>query len=423
MRLRGVFAELADFYGFEPMAGYIIEDIQTVLPLLKEKILEERMPLIGKTRNGQEFSLRVSGGISTLRRALDSGAGDSALSGKYSFGGQNIFLVREGLNRVECLEERGLLTVGEEGSIAEAEMIQVTWKSFEGMGLSLGAVELLLNANGCHQCRGQFRSAFNSYLRARWAKLCRKCHRFLKTASTRVLACGEEKCKGVSAQAPQVLDFLCEICKKHLRGLLEFLDEAHIPYSLDPRLFREGSWLDEFVFEAVLNRRVFEETGEDAEGYYPLSTTEGNVLLAEGGRMSRVAEVLTGRRVESASFVLFLDTIGRILTKHGVLLSQESEPEVFLIQLGELAKRRSLTLMEMLRAHRILVREALGKDSIKSQLKLAERAGAAVALIMGQKEALDKTVIVRESSSGIQETVLQEKLAEFLKKRLKRETR
>ena len=66
------------------------------------------------------------------------------------------------------------------------------------------------------------------------------------------------------------------------------------------------------------------------------------------------------------------------------------------------------------------VKESLGRDSIKIQLKIAERIGARVALVLGQKEALDGTIIVREVESGIQETVPQEKLVDFLKKKLKK---
>jgi len=88
--------------------------------------------------------------------------------------------------------------------------------------------------------------------------------------------------------------------------------------------------------------------------------------------------------------------------------------------LGDLAKRKSFTLLETLRAGGIIVRESLGRDSIKVQLKIVERSGCRHALIIGQKEALDGTVIVRETESGIQETIPQEKLIDFLKRKLKK---
>jgi len=98
----------------------------------------------------------------------------------------------------------------------------------------------------------------------------------------------------------------------------------------------------------------------------------------------------------------------------------QEEFKIFLVHLGELAKRKGLALLEGLRAAGVEARESLGRDSIKSQLKVAEKSGAVIALILGQKEALDNTIIVREIQSGIQETIPQEKLVEFLKKRLKK---
>ncbi len=95
-------------------------------------------------------------------------------------------------------------------------------------------------------------------------------------------------------------------------------------------------------------------------------------------------------------------------------------PRVILIQLGDLAKRRSLSLMEELRKNGISVYESLGKDSIKSQLHISTKVSAELGLIIGQKEAIDRTVMVREMDSGIQEVVPQDKLIELLRRKLKK---
>ena len=92
---------------------------------------------------------------------------------------------------------------------------------------------------------------------------------------------------------------------------------------------------------------------------------------------------------------------------------------MFLSQLGEAAKKRSLMLFEQIRKSGIEVRHSLSRDTIKGQLRMAARFGVRFALIFGQKEALEGTVILREMETGIQETIPLEKIIDELKKRLK----
>jgi len=84
-----------------------------------------------------------------------------------------------------------------------------------------------------------------------------------------------------------------------------------------------------------------------------------------------------------------------------------------------LAKRKSLLLFENLRHAGIAVATSLGRDGIKGQLRMANRLRVKFTLIVGQKEALDRTVILREMDSGIQESIAMDDIAEVIKKRLK----
>ena len=95
------------------------------------------------------------------------------------------------------------------------------------------------------------------------------------------------------------------------------------------------------------------------------------------------------------------------------------KPKIFLAQLGDAAKRKSLLLFEAFRKAGIDAKSSLGRDSIKSQLRIANRLGVRFTLILGQKEALDGTMILREMDTGVQETIPVEKIVDEVKKRLK----
>ena len=98
---------------------------------------------------------------------------------------------------------------------------------------------------------------------------------------------------------------------------------------------------------------------------------------------------------------------------------KEKAPTVFLVQVGPQAKRKSLVIFEQLRKARFSASLSFSRDNLRNQLELANKIGAAFALIIGQKEALDGTVIVRDMESGTQESVYQKKVIDYLKRKMK----
>ena len=110
-----------------------------------------------------------------------------------------------------------------------------------------------------------------------------------------------------------------------------------------------------------------------------------------------------------------------VLKKLGIAPPESHpQPKIFIAQLGEIAKRKSLLLFEEFRKTGIVAKATFGRDSMKSQLKISHRLGIKYTLIMGQKEALDGSVILREMDSGVQETVPVEKIVDLIKQKLRK---
>ncbi len=444
---------IARFYGFEKIVTAPIEEVACLQPLIKSGMLDEWPPVRCETQTGEEFLLTPSGAIGATRAYFSHHLQDmphpvklffhsqgfsqlpasSAVSGHGLSGGGESIVARD---------EWGVVIIGEEGAVAETGIAQVFYRATAELGINDRSIELRLNAIGCAVCRVSYRASLGAYFRRHLSRLCTRSKRDLKRTPTKILACAEERCRGIAALAPQVLDFLCDRCKKQLRSLLEFLDEAKIPYFLDPKFFRDGSWYTEVIFELLLERKGVAprppESAAGEKGAVPeavageQSTTIsppasavppaplGKAVLAEGGRLSHAAFLIGGKEVPVTAGILFLETVAAALAWQEDANTAGDSLEVFFVQLGDLAKRRSFEILESLREGEIEAKESLGRDSIKTQLKIAERLGARFAVIFGQKEAIDGTVIVREVGSGIQETVPQEKLVDFLKKKLKK---
>src|SRR5205085_11841040 len=102
------------------------------------------------------------------------------------------------------------------------------------------------------------------------------------------------------------------------------------------------------------------------------------------------------------------------------VVEKELKNDVFLVPLGELASKKSLRLFRDLTNQRVSVYDHFGMAGVKNQLKLAEAYKAPIALIIGQKEAMEEMVILRDVKSGMQEIISYDKIVEEVKKRLGR---
>jgi histidyl-tRNA synthetase len=289
---------------------------------------------------------------------------------------------------------------GEEDPILDAQLIQIASRVVSELGLK--DIEFQVNSIGSPESRKKYEKALARFLESQKQKLCQDCRDRLDKNPLRVLDCKEDKCAQLTASAPQIIDFLDDESRDHFKMLLEYLDELEIPYSINPRLVRG---LDYYT------RTVFEIWSSDREGK--------KYALGGGGRYDNLIRELGGEPTPAIGFGLGLDRIVLEMKRTQVRPYEAPKPRVFIAQLGDLAKKKSLPLFADLEKHGILSSESFGRGSLKSQLRAANRIGAEVTVILGQKEALDDTAIVKDMLSGTQETVTRPKLVEAVKKILK----
>jgi len=193
--------------------------------------------------------------------------------------------------------------------------------------------------------------------------------------------------------------------KAYFTKVLEYLDELNIPYNFNPYLVRGLSYYNDTVFE-----------------FWPINdegVMQSKLALAGGGRYDNLVESLGGKPTPSAGIAIGLErTVAKIKDK--LVLPNLKEEVVFLAQLGEQAKIKSLILFEELRRSGYNVRQSFSTDSLKSQMEEAERLDAKVSLILGKKEVMDETILLRDMESGVQETVAFKKAKDKLAKKVNR---
>lgn len=233
-----------------------------------------------------------------------------------------------------------------------------------------------------------------------------ECKKKLKKNPLRILDCKEDKCRQVVSQAPQAIDHLCKDCKKHFTFLLECLDEMDILYEINSGLVRG---LDYYT------KTVFEIWSDDDE--------YGSLSLGGGGRYDYLVKNLGGKDTPGVGFAAGIDRIVMSMKKKNIKPQSNLTPKIYLAQLGNLAKKKSLKIFEELQKAGIPVLESFGKGNLRSQLRQANQLGVETVLIIGQREALDETVIIKDMISGNQEISTFQKVIKGLKKRRQKAVR
>lgn len=398
-RIRSTVKQIVTAYGFLCIDTPIFENAQLFMRgtgLFTDIVQKEMYTL--RTKGGDYLALRPEFTPGIVRAYIEHGMKSWPQPIKLFSIGPVFRHEKPQAGRFRQFHQFNLEIIGEGGALNDVLIIQLVFLIFKKLGIK--GFTLQINSIGCSQCRPDYRKLLIDYYRKQRKKLCRHCRERLKLNPLRLLDCKEEKCRQLANNAPQVIDHLCEECHAHFKEVLESLDEVGISYILNSHLVRGLDYYTKTVFEFRL------------EGQNPIE-------LAGGGRYDGLVELLGGKPTPAVGVAGGIERVISALKSQDIKIGQESSPRIFLVQLGELSRRRSLKLFEELRNKGLKVAEALGKDSIKSQLKVADKLGVDIALILGQKEALENSIIIRDMKSGAQETVPVEKVVKEIKRRLK----
>ncbi len=392
--------EVAVYYGFKPIDTPILEheDIFTASVGEGTDIVDKEMYTL-KTKGGDHLALRPEHTAPLVRAYIEHGMQTLP---------QPVMLYQYGPSFRHDNPQRGryrqfwqfdLDSLGSDKSIMDALVIKAGISILEDAGAPNLSIDI--NSIGDKECRNGYIKELTSYYRKHINQLPNVDRERLKTNPLRILDSKEEKTKEINEGAPDSVSFLCPSCKKHFKEVLEYLEEMNIQYNINKNLVRGLSYYTRTVFE------IIEQQG----------TEHGTPLtLAGGGRYDYLARQIGSKKdVPAVGISIGVDRI--ITSAWYKKLSPRilKKPKIYFIQLGSEAKLKSLNVIEILRKAHIPIAQSLSKDSLGSQLAIAEKLAIPYALIFGVKEALDNSVIVRDMSNRSQDTVKLNKLLEYLK--------
>lgn len=396
--------EVAIYYGFNPIEIPIVEPAELFDRSQNEGVdmTDKEMYLVKAPRSRDKLALRPEGTAGVVRAYLERGMQSLPQPVMLYYYGPFFRHDKPQFGRYRDFRQFGLEIIGSDKSIMDAMIIKMNILMLEEAGAKDLVVQI--NSVGDKTCRATYIKELVSYYRKNIEDLGKVDRERMKTNPLRILDSKDEKTMEVNLGAPDFVSYLSPECKKHFKEVLEYLEEMEIVYQINKNLVRGLDYYTDTVFEIVAT--LEDEKGEEKE-----------LTIAGGGRYDYLGKDLGSKKD--------LPAVGSALGVDRVLLApwfksmtprNVKKPKVFFIQLGTEAKLKSLNVLEALRQAKIPVQKSLSKDRLAGQLSAAEKSKAPYAIIFGQKEALDGTVLVRDMKNRQQKTVKIEKMVEHIKK-------
>jgi histidyl-tRNA synthetase len=344
-------------------------------PLVEEaglfaRSIGEETDVVGKEmyifpdRHGVPLALRPEGTAGAVRAYVQHSPAAADPLTRWYYVGPMFRHERPQKGRQREFHQLGAELFGAAAPEADAELIAMIDALLRELGLD--AAKLLVNSIGDDVCRPGYVAALQAYLRARKDELCPDCQRRLETNPLRTLDCKVPKDREILAGAPEPRAHLCEPCKVHFETLLGHLDALHVPHTVAPRLVRGLDYYTRTTFE-------FEAGGE----------LGSQNTVAAGGRYDKLVELLGGPPTPAVGFAAGIE---RLVLAGGTAETPLPGPDLSLVSHGEPAKRACLSLAARARAAGVRAELDLRGGSVKSQLRRADKLGAAFAAVVGDGE-------------------------------------
>jgi len=386
--------EIADFYQFQRIETPILEDEELFvrgIGIATDIVHKEMFSF--RTKGGDKVALRPEGTAPVVRAYFQHGFQELPQPVKLWYFGPFFRYERPQAGRQRQFWQFGFEILGEGDPALDVQVIQIFLKIFEE--LKIENLILKINSIGDSFCRPYYKKALVSFFRSKISGMCQDCKRRFKENPLRILDCKEEKCRQIISRAPQILDYLCENCKDHFKKVLETLEYLKIPFQLDPFLVRGLDYYTRTVFE--------------------IETKEEIGAIAGGGRYDLLGKLIGKKELPAVGGAGGIERIVEVMKREKILPQRKRVPKIFLAQIGDLAKKEALRLIEEFRKNKIQVLESVGKDSLKAQLRFAEKFKIRYVLILGQKEALEKKIILKDMETGKQTLIPLSRLIQKIK--------
>jgi len=331
-------------------------------------------------RGDRSVTLRPEGTAGVMRAVIEHNLDRGQLPVKLRYSGPFFRYERPQAGRYRQLQQVGVEAIGVDDPALDAEVIAVADEGFRSLGLD--GFRLELTSLGDDTCRPQYRELLQDFLFG--LDLDEDTRRRAEINPLRVLDDKRPHVREMTAAAPLMIDHLSEGAKEHFDAVLRHLDALGVQYVINPRMVRGLDYYTKTTFEFV---------------HDGLGAQSG---IGGGGRYDGLMKQLGGQDLSGIGFGLGVDRTVLALAAEGKTVGETARVEVFCVPLGEPAKLVLTTLAGRLRAAGVRVDVAYGDRGLKGAMRAADRSGARIALVAGDRDVEAGTVGLKTLQTGEQ---------------------
>ena len=383
-------------YGYSEIRMPIVEMTNLFKRAIGEvtDVVEKEMYTF-EDRNGDSLTLRPEGTAGCVRAGIENGLIYNQEQ-RLWYMGPMFRHERPQKGRYRQFHQVGVEVFGLQGPDVDAELIMMTARLWRELGIDQH-VRLELNSIGSLEARQHYRTVLIEFLEQHIDVLDEDCKRRMYTNPLRVLDTKNPEIQAILVDAPQLADYLDEDSKAHFAGLCELLDAAGIKYQVNQRLVRGLDYYNKTVFEWIT-----ESLG-----------SQGTVC--GGGRYDGLVEQLGGKPAPAVGFAMGLERLVLMLETLE-LNNVRKAVDVYLVTAGEGTLINGMKLAEQLRESvpGLRLMTHFGGGNFKKQFKRADKVGASIALVLGENEVAEQTIVVKDLAGGEQQTMPQANVAAYL---------
>lgn len=383
-------------YGYSEIRMPIVEMTNLFKRAIGEvtDVVEKEMYTF-EDRNGDSLTLRPEGTAGCVRAGIENGLIYNQEQ-RLWYMGPMFRHERPQKGRYRQFHQVGVEVFGLQGPDVDAELIMMTARLWRELGIDKH-VRLELNSIGSLEARQHYRTVLIEFLEQHIDVLDEDCKRRMYTNPLRVLDTKNPQIQAILVDAPQLADYLDDDSKAHFAGLCELLDAAGIEYQVNQRLVRGLDYYNKTVFEWIT-----ESLG-----------SQGTVC--GGGRYDGLVEQLGGKPAPAVGFAMGLERLVLMLETLE-LNNVRKAVDVYLVTAGEGTLINGMKLAEQLResVSGLRLMTHFGGGNFKKQFKRADKVGASIALVLGENEVAEQTIVVKDLAGGEQQTMPQANVAAHL---------
>lgn len=393
---------VAEDYGFSEIRTPVLEASEVFHRGVGESNdLVQKETYTFNDRDKRSVTLRPEGTASAARAVIQAGLlNDQGSRVKVYYFATNFRHEKKAAHRYRQHTQFGVEALGVASPEQDAECILLQMEFYRRCGVR--ELSLNINSMGDRESKNRYREALVAYLKPLAGTLSEDSQRRLETNPLRILDSKDERDQSACEGAPPANDYLSDKSRLHFERVLQLLTGANIHYAVTSRLVRGFDYYTETLWEVTA-------TGLGAQS-----------AIGGGGRYDNLVESLGGNPNPGVGFGAGIERLLAALENQGVVLPEQRKPLIWLAAHGEAAVNFNLQLIQQLRQAGFRADMDLSGRAMKGQMKMSEKEKADWAIIVGDDELKNSTVMLKDLAKREQSSVAVSELIEKLKTLVKR---